>query len=184
MPAHLPDFRKLIQYNPDTGSFKWLVSTSSRSVGSPAGGWDRDHYLRITVNGHQYSAASIAWYLTYGEWPKGIIDHIDKNPANNRLDNLRDIPHGLNALNKRRWSKTGFPAGVYLERGRYRAQINLLDRNKHLGYYKTLEEATAVIEAANKKRLEIIEIWMSVEKRDRKTRYALLKEMNLDALGL
>src|SRR6185369_9127917 len=83
----IPDFRSLIQYNPDTGSFKWLVAVSGRRAGSPAGGYDCDGYLRIMVNGTSYAAASIAWYLSYGEWPKGIIDHIDHKPANNKLDN-------------------------------------------------------------------------------------------------
>lgn len=183
MPAHLPDFRSIIQYNPLTGSFKWITTVLGHSMGGPAGYWDRDRYLRIWVKGHIYSAASIAWYLSHGEWPKGIIDHIDKNPANNKLDNLRDVPQGLNCLNKRRWSKTGLPAGVYRERGRYRVTINLLNTAKNLGSYDTLEEATAVVEAANKKRWELVERWGQVEKKDREAKQALLDELTLETLG-
>ena len=137
----------------------------------------------MRVNGVWYSAANIAWYLTHGEWPKGVIDHIDRNRANNKLDNLRDISQGLNCLNKRRWSKTGLPIGVYRERGRYRVSISLLDESRSLGSYDTLEEATVVAEAGRKKQWELVGRWGQVEKRDHATKRALLKELNLEALG-
>lgn len=32
----------------------------------------------------------MVWFWVYGKWPKGQIDHVDENPLNNRIENLRD----------------------------------------------------------------------------------------------
>jgi len=40
---------------------------------------------------YKMSAHRVAWFLHYGKWPKGFIDHINGNRHDNRIDNLRDI---------------------------------------------------------------------------------------------
>jgi len=39
-----------------------------------------------------------------GEWPTGVIDHIDGNSLNNRWNNLRDVTTDQNNSNKA-WSE-------------------------------------------------------------------------------
>ena len=145
------DIRELIQYNPDTGSLKWISSGPGRKLYGPAGYYDKRGYQRIRINGVVYQAARIAWYLSYGEWPKGDVDHIDQNPSNNKLDNLRDISHHLNTLHSRGFSKKGFPKGVDKRGSGYRVQATMLGARVYLGTYETMEEATAVAEAAHRK---------------------------------
>jgi len=178
----MPNFHDHIQYNPLTGSFKWLTHGPKRQAGGPAGRYDSRGYLCITFNGVTYRAANLAWYLTHGEWPKGVIDHKDRNYANNKLDNLRDISQRMNCLNRHRYSKTGLPKGVYWMRGTYHVIIYLFGRNNLLGKFNTLEEATALAEVAYKKQWELAERWEHVEKKDRETKWALLKELR--AVGL
>ena len=186
-----PTIRDLIHYNPDTGSFKWNISGRGRPLYGPAGCWHGGH-LYIQINHIRYPAANIAWYLTHGEWPKYEIDHIDRNPANNRLDNLRDVPHHMNCLNRR--SKHGFPRGVTRDKrfGLYYVKLSFLGRPKYLGTFKTLEEATAAAEAGYKKQWELAEnhgseAWernKAAMERDRAAKEELIADINLDELGL
>lgn len=82
------------------------------------------------------------------------IDHIDGNPLNNRLDNLRVCSHAENMKNRRRHSNnsSGFPGVSYHKAsGKYQAQIWLNGRNKHLGLFKTPEEAAIAYKNASLK---------------------------------
>src|SRR6185295_9199415 len=86
-----------IHYDPDTGVFKWR--DFRRRKKPTAGHIGPDGYLRIMYKYRMYSGAKLAWLLYYGEWPEVIIDHIDRNPSNNRINNLRKSNHSLNAYN-------------------------------------------------------------------------------------
>lgn len=48
---------------------------------------NRRHYLRY--GGVFYPLASVVWTIEMGEWPKSTPRHLDGNPANNDLSNLR-----------------------------------------------------------------------------------------------
>lgn len=75
-----------------------------------------------------------------------VVDHIDKNPRNNKESNLRIITHSLNHLNiyKQDNNTSGY-AGVYSnpksKSNPWRAQIQLDGRQYHLGQFKTKEAA-------------------------------------------
>ena len=72
-----------------------------------------------------------------------IIDHIDQNKLNNKFSNLRKTSRADNNKNlpKRKDNISG-ESGVYqLPNGKWRAQIRVNNKNKHLGCYSTIEEA-------------------------------------------
>ena len=61
----------------------------------------------------------VVWLLCCGRWP-AQIDHVDGNPCNNRIENLREVTVSENNLN-RQWAwrpnaATGLP-GVYNHHG-------------------------------------------------------------------
>ena len=58
-----------------------------------------------------------------------VIDHKDRNPANNRINNLREATYSINNLNT--------VQGVTQRRGRWRVRFRDIDE-----LYKTLEEAS------------------------------------------
>lgn len=78
--------------------------------------------------------------------PKGKeIDHVNHDRLDNRKKNLRVVSHSQNRMNvgKYKNNKTGF-RGVYFHkaRGKYAASIQANNMKKHLGLFKTAEEAS------------------------------------------
>lgn len=135
-------------YEPDTGLFyrkKW-----SRN-GSPTG-WVQHGYIMVSIGFSTFFAHRLAWFYTYGIWPKECLDHINRNKLDNRISNLREATHAENMrnVNIRKHSKSGIK-GVRFIKGKWQARI-VLDRvQQHLGVFNTAEEASAAYVAASRK---------------------------------
>ena len=56
----------------------------------------------IVYKRKKYSYHRVLWFLAYGFEAPGYIDHIDKNPRNNSLANLRVLTHQENIDNRTR----------------------------------------------------------------------------------
>ena len=65
---------------------------------------------------------------------KQVIDHIDRNPRNNQLTNLRIVSLQQNQFNRN-------AKGFYKVGNKYQAQIRLNGKQYHLGMYPTRELA-------------------------------------------
>lgn len=149
MPKHTisaEEARQLLSYNPETGTFTWRVGRGKARVGSVAGTPCSGGYFQIRIYGRIYSAHRLAWLLTHGVWPENQIDHINGRRDDNRLCNLRLATRSENNRNaKRRSDNTSGVKGVSFDkaRDRWRAQIRVSGRNRHMGYHKTPEEAYA-----------------------------------------
>ena len=82
------------------------------------------------------------------------VDHINRNPLDNRKSNLRIISHLGNMANlgSQKKSKTGV-AGVYWHkhRNKYFAELKVGKKRYCLGAYKTLEEAADARKKAEEK---------------------------------
>tara|TARA_R110000822_G_C14931952_1_gene452657 strand:- start:18 stop:503 length:486 start_codon:yes stop_codon:yes gene_type:complete len=135
-----------LTYDPDTGMFKWL-DTEGRKNCAKKRGWfygflDERGYRVISINKKPIRAHRLAWYLMKGEMPpRGlVIDHIDRNPSNNKLDNLRVVTHGENVRNSDRVDNSKLALqGVS---GRWYAYNYYKGKRTHLGTFDTEEEAT------------------------------------------
>jgi hypothetical protein len=151
--------KDLLNYDPETGVFSYRISRkgSGRGVGDVAG-CAHDHHTggtsnaatrRLILIGIDYKlhrAHRLAWLYVHGEWPKGSIDHIDGDPENNRISNLRDVPSKTNSQNMRRaqpYNSTGvLGVGRDVARGCFKSEIRLPSgKRKFLGRFKTIEEA-------------------------------------------
>jgi len=143
-----------ITYDPDTGLFKWLEPTYPKKPGWISGSQKGNGYLRIKVNQQQHAAHRLAWYLMHGKWPDNMIDHIDGNPLNNKLNNLRDVSSFVNQQNRKkaqRSSLTGLIGVTEKRPGRYYARITADGERKCLGTFDTPEQAhQAYLEAKRK----------------------------------
>jgi HNH endonuclease/AP2 domain len=139
--------REALDYRPETGLFYWRVSHGSASTGLQAGTQHDCGYSRICVDGVRYYAHSLAWLHVYGEYPIGEIDHKNRNPADNRIANLRQCSHAQNMCNATRRNPSGFK-GVSRARSKWRATIGVNGRSIHLGTFSTPEEAAAAYDKA------------------------------------
>lgn len=142
-----------VEYEPDTGIFRWASPRSKIQVGAVAGFKRADGYIHIKINGRCYLGHVLAWVCIHGVMPSGEIDHINHNRSDNRIINLRDVTPSENAKNRKKYknNSTG-RAGVFLRKdsGKYTANINANGKLKHLGTFKTKVEAVIAREAAEK----------------------------------
>ena len=86
---------------------------------------------------------------------KEYVDHIDGDPTNNHVDNLRYATPSQNCMNqKRRCNNTTGFKGVTFDKslGNYQAQIQIGGRRRTLGHFATAELA---YEAYKKKATEV-----------------------------
>lgn len=145
----IDDLRKLISYDPETGGFTRLVILNPRAKG----GWfDAKGYLHIGVGGKRFSAHRLAWALHYGEWPKGLIDHANGVPDDNRIANLRLANRAQNAFNSKiRVHSAHGRKGVSRAGGCWIARIVVDGTRKYLGTYPTMEDAAEAYRAASVK---------------------------------
>lgn len=140
--------KELLDYDRSTGIFRWkLKSARNVRVGDIAGCDNGQGYLGIRIEGVQYRAHRLAWFYVYGEWPKGGIDHINGQRADNRIGNLRQATPAQNKQNSRRpmSNNTSGLLGVCKDRNRpgWKAQIKLHGKSYYLGAYATAEDAHA-----------------------------------------
>ncbi|MGH9421207.1 MAG: HNH endonuclease [Thermoanaerobaculia bacterium] len=90
-----------------------------------------------------------------GYAPTGLEwDHRDRDPLNNRRDNLRLVTKSVNQRNKRlsKTNRSGV-AGVCWHRGacKWIVQIKVKGRIQHLGYYSEFDQAVVARRAGEQR---------------------------------
>ena len=144
--------RAVLDYEPDTGIFRWRVSCGNVKAGAAAGSVRSDGYAVIKINGMQFMAHRLAWLYTHGVMPQDQIDHLNGDKRDNRIANLRDVSQFTNQQNQTRPRTDNISGyrGVSWERGnkRWRAQIRANGRLQYLGYFDCAKEAHAAYLAA------------------------------------
>lgn len=137
--------RELLDYDSETGVFRWRGARGRSKAGSVAGHVRKDGYRLIQVDGRIYMASRLAWFYATGKCPKGDIDHKNGSHDDNRVENLRDVSHSENQQNQRRARKdsiTGLLGSSPL-RGKFQATIKVNGKSRHLGLFITAEGASA-----------------------------------------
>lgn len=125
---------------------------NGRYAGKPAGHTDACGYVLVAIDNRLFKAHRIIFAMVSGKDPgENLIDHIDRNPANNRPENLRLSTHSQNLANSRptKNSMSGLK-GVCLHKktGKWMARIVVARKGIYLGLFATKEEASAAYEQA------------------------------------
>jgi hypothetical protein len=150
--------RELLNYCPTTGLFTWKVSRrGTAKAGSRAGCRNNEGYLIVGIDGVYYKAHRLAYAIHHGTMPpRGtLVDHIDGNPANNRIENLRLATRSENGQNRQHLSKRN-SSGVtgvywYIRDQKWQARIKVNDRSIHLGLFTNKQDAIAARRIAEAK---------------------------------
>ena len=135
--------KELLHYDPETGVFIWRVRRGMALAGSVAGNRRKNGRIAIYVDDVEHKAARLAWLYVHGVHPEKFIDHINGDPGDDRLSNLREVTNSENMQNQRRArtnSSSGL-LGVVNNGGKWQATIRLDGVRKYLGTFKTPEEA-------------------------------------------
>ncbi len=139
----LKRLQELLNYDPLTGNFTWKVSKGPKPSGSNAGQrWVT--YIRIKIDGKQYSAHRIAWLMITGKDPgENIVDHIDCDKHNNCASNLQlATPSENGAKTLRGEPKCYQRCGP--KRNWFQAIYTLNGKRIICGTFRTAEEASKV----------------------------------------
>ena len=139
------DLKELFSYNPETGEFIRLKSVAKRAkVGDKAGSINRDGYIYITINYKKFLIHRLAWLYVYGEFPENEIDHINGNPSDNRIGNLRSATRceNMNNVGKHTNNTSGYKGVSWSkEVKKWEAKIAVNKKRINLGYFDKLESA-------------------------------------------
>lgn len=141
--------KEKLHYNPDTGIFTWIVQRYRIKAGSIAG-TNKCGYRSISFNHKIYQAHRLAWLYMYGKWPDKFIDHINGNPLDNRICNLREATISQNAQNQKPNTKntSGYKGVLWHKRDqKWQARAMIKGKQYHLGQFDSPEEASVVYQA-------------------------------------
>lgn len=123
-----------------TGRLYWTDKVRRKDlVGTEAGCARSDGRVVVRVGGTLRYRSHLVWEIYTGVPPEHEIDHIDGNPSNDCIFNLRDVPGKVNSLNQnsRSWDCNTYSNfdgswSSYVMEGRMK---------RVLGRFRTKEEA-------------------------------------------
>lgn len=132
-------------YDAEDGDLFWC------ETGRPYGGYDTAGYIRGQFFGRQTYAHHLVWFMHKLEWPVQMIDHINRDKADNHIENLRYADHSLQSHNKdvNARNSSGITGVSFDERvPKTPWLVRITNKGVMLvyGYYATKAEAVAVAE--------------------------------------
>ena len=102
MLEHIKDYVRYDENSPSGLIWIRINKGSNRKLFDVAGGLDESTgYWKVCILNNRYKAHRVVWYLFNGSIDSSLhIDHIDGNPLNNKIENLRLVPPELNSRNR------------------------------------------------------------------------------------
>ena len=144
----IEDFEPYFEYK--DGQLIRKIDHKHKNKGRIAGCPDKKGYLKVTHFGIGRPVHRIIFLLHHGYCPD-IVDHIDNNPENNRIENLREANISTNHYNCKKPSNntSGFK-GVHKlkENGYYQATISYNGKRKYLGSFANAKLADEFVSLA------------------------------------
>lgn len=153
--------RSRLDYCLVTGIFKFklkigndhsALTFNAQYAGEEAGCTCKDGYITISLDGIGYPAHQLAWLIENGEWPNyptEMLDHIDRNPSNNRIDNLRLVTPSQSSFNRgiSKNNKSGMTGIAWCsKKGKWRVTAPCSVKGKFKKYVSQLSVAISLRE--------------------------------------
>ena len=129
-------------------SFGNVMNTNTGRVLQPVTNNMGYYYVNLSKNTgakHILIHRQVANAFLLNNSNKSCVDHIDHNPKNNNIRNLRFATHQENSRNisKRNDNTSGYIGVSYKKRDKkWMASITISGKQKHIGYFNTAEEAS------------------------------------------
>lgn len=134
------------------GELYWNVKRSGIQKGDMAGCIDTKGYKRIRLNGKKLLNHRIIFLMHKGFLPK-ILDHINYNKLDNKIENLRPATRSQNGFNKLLKSNTsGFKNVYWHNQGKkWHVRLQIQSKCYSFGLYDDIYLAGLVAEEARNK---------------------------------
>lgn len=116
-------------------------------VGSRAGSVKSNGYRRVSIDGTTYPEHRVIWLLVNGVEPPEMLDHIDFDRTNNRIENLRPCTASENSTH-RVTDKHGRGVTFHSRAKKFQAQIRVNGRNHYLGLFEDMRDASLAYDRA------------------------------------
>jgi hypothetical protein len=144
-----PIYQSAFEYK--DGTLFWKIDRGSNKVkGKPVGSVNGKGYLETKLDGKFIKVHRVVFEMHHGYAPE-VIDHIDGNRQNNKIDNLRAATDGENKYNQKIYkSNTSGAKGVmwHEKYKKWRTQINYNGKRKCLGSFDSFDEACEFVALA------------------------------------
>ena len=155
MPSH-KRLLEILDYCPDTGIFRWKIQIGKGRVGNIAGTMvDARGYCRIGFDGGKWQSHRLAWFYVHGIDPESLsIDHINGNPSDNRINNLRLATATQNQCNSKTSVKNRSGAkGVCWNKAseHWEVRVTINRRRFHMGGFLEFKEAVAAAKSTRER---------------------------------
>jgi len=132
--------KEVLSYCQSSGMFVWENPKSNRVLkGETAGAKDHYGYIVIRIDGVLYKAHRLVWLYTYGDMPKGNLDHINRVKDDNRVRNLRIANQSQNMHNLDGQRGVSWDSA----RSKWCARIKVNYKTIHLGRFANKADAIA-----------------------------------------
>lgn len=149
-PINVTRLRELFGYDAD--GLYWKVNKGRAKKGDRAY-TNSAGYKVLKFDGISYLEHRLVWAWHYGKCPE-FIDHVDNNPRNNRIGNLRPATFSENMRNSVIGRKnTSGVKGVYwcASKQKWKAVLTFNGKQNYLGRFANLAQAAKTVEAARQK---------------------------------
>ena len=133
--------------------FRKITTNNRAKQGARAGSAFRQGYEFIGINNKVYLKHRLIFMMFHGYLPKKI-DHIDGNPSNNKIENLRKVTQVQNLQNsKLSKNNTSGCKNVYWNKAAKKWQVycRIGEKLRYFGVYDDLELADLVAQEARNK---------------------------------
>jgi len=135
------------------GFLVWKKSFGTIKSGAQVKSVSNRGYVVVQVAKKRYLAHRIIWLLMYKQMPT-MIDHIDGNKTNNKIENLREVDNTLNHWNekKRSTNKSGHK-GVWWHKQseRWEAACRVSGKQKTIGRFIRIQDAIKAVKTFREK---------------------------------
>ena len=135
------EVKELFDYN--NGVLYWKNPWFKTRKDKPAGTRLNTGYRSICINYNKYLEHRLIYLYHHGVLPK-YIDHVDGDPSNNLIENLRECSNMQNHFNEKKpKNNTSGIKGVSFHKAtqKWRANVFLDYKQHYLGLFNDIQEA-------------------------------------------
>lgn len=144
-------FKEFFEYK--DGTLIWRKTSGTRGLkGSVAGKKRKDGYYDVGLKGKYYLVHRIIYALHNNYLPE-IVDHINRDVSDNRIENLRESDYNKNIWNSgiSTSNKSGVKGIRKTKNNKYEARIAINGKTIQVGTFESIDVAKAALQLVRQK---------------------------------